>query len=520
MQTPLADLPERLHQLLDRHCTQQPNWPALYEGEISLSYSQLRQASIELAEQLSQDGVRAGDRVMLVAENCRLLVAALLAVSRLDAWAVVINARLSPAEIENIRQHCGARRLLFSSAISADAAQHAAQARAEPREHPLLGGYHLGPLNPDCQPEPVHADNAQQVAAMIYTTGTTGNPKGVMLTHRNLLFVASMGCHMRKLTSADRIYAVLPISHVFGLASVCLATLYSGSSLQLAARFDAQEVIRALREDHISILLGVPAMFARMLEVASQQDIPLLAPALRFMYAGGAPLDLTLKSAVERRLNSALHNGYGLTESSPTISQTRIDEQRDDTSVGRPIPGIEIRLLDKQGSTVAQGEIGELLVRGPNVMKGYYRAPEQTAQVLSAEGWLNTGDLAREDSDGALFIVGRSKELIIRSGFNVYPPEVEAVLNSFPGVVLSAVVGLSVAGNEEVIAFIQPSDPDGFDKHALQAFVGKHLSPYKRPSQTHVLSSLPAAASGKILKHKLKAMAAELAEQARLTSHT
>ncbi|WP_433766210.1 class I adenylate-forming enzyme family protein [Pseudomonas putida] len=161
---------------------------------------------------------------------------------------------------------------------------------------------------------------------------------------------------------------------------------------------------------------------------------------------------MTLKAAVEQRFGLTLHNGYGLTESSPTISQTRIDAPCSDTSIGLPIPGLDIRLMNSDRSAcVAQGEVGELWVRDPNVMKGYYRAPDKTEEVLTTDGWLNTGDLARQDSDGALFIAGRSKELIIRSGFNVYPPEVEAVIAAFPGVVIAAVVGRPVEGNEEVV---------------------------------------------------------------------
>jgi len=229
------------------------------------------------------------------------------------------------------------------------------------------------------------------------------------------------------------------------------------------------------------------------------------------VYAGGSPLDMSLKEAVEQRFGVPLHNGYGLTESSPTVSQTRIDAPRRDTSVGRPIPGLELRLLDSsRQNAVPRGEVGELWVRGPNVMKGYYRAAAQTAQVLSTDGWLNTGDLAREDDDGALFIVGRSKELIIRSGFNVYPPEVEAVLNAYPGVVLSAVVGRTVPGNEEVVAFVQVADAERFDLAALQTHLAQHLSPYKRPSHVQVLSALPCAPSGKVLKHQLKAMSLAL----------
>ena len=507
----LAGLPDYLHQLLDRHTAEHADAPALHEQGETLSYGELREALSQLGAAFECDGVRAGDRVMLVAENCSLLVASLLALSRLRAWSVVVNARLSAGELENIREHCGARRVLYTSAVSRDAAAHAAQAGAEQRTIKALGNYHLGPLNAACTAEPVHSDPAGQVAVMIYTTGTTGSPKGVMLTHRNLLYIAHSASLLRQLSADDRVYTVLPISHVYGLSAVCLASLFAGAALQLEARFDPQQLARALREDGITLMQGVPAMYARLLELADSGQLQLQAPDLRFMYAGGSPLDLPLKHAVEQRFGLPLHNGYGLTESSPTVSQTRIDEPRQDTSVGRPIPGLEVRLLDTaRNATVADGEVGELWVRGPNVMKGYYRATEQTADVLDADGWLNTGDMARLDADGALFIVGRSKELIIRSGFNVYPPEVEGALMAFPGVVLSAVVGRPVEGNEEVVAFVQVAMPEAFDVAALKVFLAERLSPYKRPSHICVLDSLPASASGKVLKHQLKTLATSL----------
>jgi long-chain acyl-CoA synthetase len=199
-----------------------------------------------------------------------------------------------------------------------------------------------------------------------------------------------------------------------------------------------------------------------------------------------------------------LHNGYGMTESSPTISQTMLDAPRDDCSAGDPIPGIELRFVALDGVDVAPGEVGELWVRGPNVMLGYYRNEAQTRATVTEDGWLRTGDLARLAPDGALYIVGRSKELIIRSGFNVYPAEVENVLNSHPDVLQSAVIGRTVEGNEEVIAFVEllPS------VHALPDDIAQwcadRLAPYKRPAEIRVLAALPAASTGKVLKHKLR----------------
>jgi acyl-CoA synthetase (AMP-forming)/AMP-acid ligase II len=237
-------------------------------------------------------------------------------------------------------------------------------------------------------------------------------------------------------------------------------------------------------------------MYARLLELCALDGIAApLASRLRFAYAGGSPLDPGLKRGVERLLGVPLHNGYGLTEAAPTVSQTRLDAPRNDTSVGLAIPGVEVRL---------DGPDGRLFVRGPNVMQGYYRDPDGTRAVLSEDGWLDTGDLARQDPDGALFIAGRSKELIIRSGFKVYPLEVETVLNAHPAVTQSAVVGRALAdGNEEVVAFVQPSAGNAPTPAALDDWAAARLAPYKRPARIVLMDSLPAAPSGKVLKHKL-----------------
>jgi long-chain acyl-CoA synthetase len=248
-------------------------------------------------------------------------------------------------------------------------------------------------------------------------------------------------------------------------------------------------------------------MYVRLLEYLEAGVQPFTAPQLRFIYAGGSPLDPALKGNIERLTGLTLHNGYGLTEAAPTVTQTRLDSPRSDCSVGMALPGVELRVVDTLGRDVLPGEAGELWVRGPNVMRGYYRNTELTAQAISAEGWLNTGDMARLAEDGALFIVGRTKELIIRSGFNVYPAEIEAVLNAHPAVTLSAVVGRAVAGNEEVVAFVELAP--GLQASALELaqFAEHRLAPYKRPAEIVILPALPASATGKILKQRLRMMA-------------
>lgn len=496
----LAALPARLSDIVRRGAAHAPDAPALREGAHGWTYAQLAQAVDAQAALLRQLGVRAGDRVMVIGENCMALVALIFAAADIDAWSVTVNARLSAAEIDTIRRHCGARRVLYTAAASPEAAAHAARDGASAH-----GEWMVGPLNTACQPEPVAGSN-QQVAALIYTTGTTGDPKAVMLTHRNLLFIAAVSSRLRGLVASDVAYGVLPISHVYGLASVMLGTLTAGACLQLVPRFSATALLDTLRADTLTVLQGVPAMYARLLEIAGPGAR--LATRLRFAYAGGSPLDPALKQQVEQLLGLPLHNGYGMTESSPTISQTDLAAPRSDTSVGAPIPGVAVRLVDAHGADVAQGEPGELWVRGPNVMMGYYKAPALTAAAMRPGGWLNTGDMARQDADGALFIVGRTKELIIRSGFNVYPLEVETVLNAHPSVTQSAVVGRAVAGgNEEVVAFVEidARAPVGVD--ALRDYLAARLSPYKCPSEIVIMAALPAAATGKILKGQLRMLA-------------
>jgi acyl-CoA synthetase (AMP-forming)/AMP-acid ligase II len=498
----LDSLPVRISDIARRVAARTPDAPALVEAGRRLSYAGLVGQIDAYARLLRELGVRAGDRVMVVGENSVAQVALILACASIDAWAVNVNARLSGPELASIREHSGARRVIYTTAVSPEAAAHAAREGA----HSCGTGLMAGPLNRACEPEPVEPD-ASQVAALIYTTGTTGRPKGVMLTHRNLAFVAATSSTLRGLTPQDRAWGVLPVSHVYGLASVLLGTLYAGACLHLAPKFSAEAMLGAIEGDGLTIVQGVPAMYARLLELAGGIGRP-LDSALRFCYAGGSPLDPVLKRDVERLLGLPLHNGYGLTETAPTVSQTRLDAPRGDTSVGMPIPGVQVRVADARGDAVPTGEPGELWVMGPNVMKGYYREPHLSAAAMRPGGWLNTGDLARIEADGALFIVGRTKELIIRSGFNIYPLEVETVLNAHPSVTQSAVVGRAVdGGNEEVVAFVEPGPGAVLDLDELHGWLAARLAPYKRPSEIVVMARLPAAATGKVLKSELKALA-------------
>ncbi|WP_193179700.1 class I adenylate-forming enzyme family protein [Nisaea sediminum] len=500
-----------LHAIVDRRAEDAADRILVSDDTVALDGKGLK-AAVERAERALRDfGVRGGDRVLLVNENSVALQVLIFALSRIGAWTVLINARLTGAEIGKIAQHSGARTTLYTTGVSPDATAHAEGVDAVPFDIGPVGEVKIAPLNHDAVPEPLDADGKDQVAALIYTSGTTGQPKGVMLTHDNLLFIAEGSGSIRKIGPSDLAYGVLPTSHVFGLASVFLGTLAHGGHLRTVSRFAPVETARALAEDGVTIFQGVPAMYAHLLELAAKRGAPLPAPKLRYLSAGGAPLDLAIKERVEKMWNQPLHNGYGLTETSPTVTTTRMEAPAADETVGPVLPGVECRIADQEtGLPRATGEVGEIWVRGANVMKGYYRDPEQTAKVMTSDGWFKTGDLGRMDAAGDLYVVGRLKELIIRSGFNVYPAEVEGVLAAHPDIALSAVVGRNAGDNEEVVAFVQPIAGRTIDKAALESHMRAYLAPYKCPTHYVFLEALPATATGKILKAQLKQRAESL----------
>lgn len=498
----LSRIPRRIHEVINQFAEQTPGHPALVEDTVTWSYRELRHTVRQIALALQSLGIRPGDRMMIVSENCIALASLLFAASRIDAWAIVVNPRLSPRELDQIRAHSGARRIFFAAGVSKEAADHAARYEAAVGSVGPLNDIGVGALNAAATAEPVEESGARQVAVLIYTSGTTGTPKGVMLTHENLLVSAKITGDFRKLDANDKVYVVLPISHIVGI-SLLVMTLMNGATVRLVSKYDPAALAKAIAQEGITVLNGVPASYQKLLEYKTIAGIANLdRGSLRLIAVAGAPLDLDLKSRVEQKLGLPLLNGYGITECSPGIAGVRFDAPRADQTVGTLLPGVESKIVGFDGTLVSDGQVGELHVRGPNVMRGYYRAPDLTAKAIDAEGWFNTGDLARHDGH-CLYIVGRTKEMIIRSGFNVYPAEIEAVLNSHKDVVQSAVVGRAIEGNEEVVAFVQLMQGATTNSDELMAYIAPQLTSYKRPCEIVVLPALPATSTGKILKHKL-----------------
>lgn len=486
----------RVEEFLKERARVAPDSTALSDSSgVMWSYAEFDRASDDLADHLRAAGVQRNDRVLLLVENCAAAVATLHAAWKIGAVIIPFNARQTEGEVARVLNHATPAAIVMTAHVSPDAAAHGARMGAQEISG-AFGTLLLARGSTDPDPD------LEGVAVLLYTTGTTGDPKGVMLTHDNVRFGGMASSNLRRMTPQDVVYGVLPMSHVFGLISVLTGACYTGAHVRIEARFSAQKLYEAAM-DGVTIIPAVPQMHAMVMQYTKEQGMQRLgAPRLRYVSSGGAPLDPAWKRKAEAFYELPLQNGFGMTETSSGASATDNPIGSPDISVGPITPGTEARIdADAPGGNGV--DEGEVLVRGPHVMKGYYRNEAETAKALDSDGWLHTGDLGKIDAQGHLHILGRSKELIIHGGFNVYPPEVEAALNDHPQVIQSAVVGRTKDGDEEVLAFVQVSDSDRPDVEELRAFIKERLAGYKRPKHIVLTTALPAAPTGKLLKHKM-----------------
>lgn len=461
------------------------------------TYGAMREMVDSLAETLTACGLRPGDRLMLISENCAAYAVAIMAASRIGAWVMPVNARQTVDEVDALANHAGPRLILFTPEASEPSRSHAARLGATHHGALACGEIVIaGPMDgPGTEPAPVGDTPEARVAALMYTTGTTSAPKGVMLTHGNLTWNAMSSARLRDIAPGDVVIGVLPGTHIFGFSSAFLAAMHAGGTIRFMTRFDAGHVLDAIEEGG-AVLPAVPQMYQALLDEADRRGRPVVAPKLHYISSGGAPLDPAWKERVEAMFGLPLHNGYGLTETSPGVCGGSNRRPRRDLALGEVLPDVTC-IIDAPD---ARG-IGELLIRGPNIMKGYFRDDEATRAAIRDDGFFRSGDLARIDTDGAVWLMGRKKELIIRSGFNVYPPEIEAMLTRHAGVTQTAVVGRNVPGNEEIIAFVTARP--GVMEDDLKGFLHDHLVAYKVPQHIVLIDDFPRAATGKILKHRL-----------------
>jgi long-chain acyl-CoA synthetase len=502
----LAAMPARYSHLVRNWAERTPDRQALLCDGRVVTYRDLWDATGKARGLLRGLGVRPGDRVLFVAENGSQVVPLLLAASELDAWAVPLNARMSAREVATIRSFAACRIGIYCAGDSGAAAGHGEAVGAIRQETPL-GPLAIGPLDPAAEPEPVYPDKAHQTAVLVFTSGTTGEPKGVMLSHQALLYMGGNMAMLRDIGADDVFYNSAPVSHAIGLGTVLMTAFWAGASAELVARFTPGHLIRALHEERITSVTGVPTLFARVLDHAAAIGASLRSRRLRIIAAAGAPLDLALKARIEQAFGLRMGNSYGMTECNPVA---RSAGGVIGNEVGAVQPGVEIRLVREDGSDALPGTPGEIWVKGPSLMLGYYCNPAATDAVMRPDGRIATGDLAEMDETGALRIVGRTKDLIIRSGFNVYTVEVESVLSECPGVAMAAVIGRPVPGNEAVVAFVQPLPGHTLIAAALADWARERLAPYKRPAEFIIRTELPIGPTGKIMKIRLKQLDAEI----------
>jgi malonyl-CoA/methylmalonyl-CoA synthetase len=496
----------RIHALFDHWLRRSPDRVFLHLRDgagqaATLSYSDVGALVDTLETELRADGVRPGDRVMVVAENCPQHLALILACSRVGAWSCGVNARMAPGEIAGFSAKADARVHYFTSGVSKAAAAHAQRFT---RRDSGVPGLQRSAVRHDAVAET--GALGERVAAIIFTSGTTGASKGVLMTHEGVTHFGRVSAASRKLGEDDRSYAYLPMTHIFGLGTVLVASLVAGATLLMRASFDPADALDDLAHHGVTQLQGPPTLFSRLLAHMERVGVahpP--APHLRYVYTGAGPLDMALKQSVEAAFGQPLHHGYGLSEYAGSVHLTRLGEWRKDTSAGYRVDGAELRIVDAEtGRALPAGERGEIWMRGVGLMPGYFRDAEATAAVMREGGWYASGDLGELHADGALFVVGRLKEMIIRSGFNVYPGEVEAVLNAFPAIERSAVVGRpGLDGNEDVVAYVELRHGAALDEAALRAYLREHLAPYKQPSVIRAVEAFPMTGSGKVLKRRL-----------------
>ena len=348
---------------------------------------------------------------------------------------------------------------------------------------------------------------ATDLAVIIYTSGTTGNPKGAMLTHANLLNNAVVASGLSQCTSEDTQLIVLPLFHIFAMTVLMNSGLYKGTHSILLPRFEPEAVLGLMQKHDVTIFAGVPTMYWGLVNYENEKfDLDKITTTLKVCVSGGASLPKQVLIDFEAKFNVSILEGYGMSEGSPVVTFNHPDKERKIGSIGTPVWGVEVKLVDEDGNEVLTGEKGELLYRGHNVMKGYFNKPEATASTVK-DGWLYSGDVATKDEDGYFYIVDRTKDMIIRGGLNVYPREVEEVMMKHEAVSLVAVIGIpSDEMGEEIQACVVLKEETSIEPEALKAWTKEHIAAYKYPRIIKIMDSLPMTATGKILKKEIRKM--------------
>jgi long-chain acyl-CoA synthetase len=494
----VSNLAHNLNDISERHGDR----TAIKLDETDVPYRALDAAAAATAQLLREKGVRPGDRVGLMLPNVPYFAIVYYGILRAGAVVIPMNVLLKERETGFYLSDPQAR-AVFAWHEFADAARTGAeQAGAEcivvgPGEFEELLGT-VGEV--DVAIEPREDDDT---AVILYTSGTTGKPKGAELTHGNLGRNVAEAVSLFGLgDDGEVILGALPLFHAFGQTCALNASIGAGGCLTLTPRFDASKALGIIERDRVTVFEGVPTMYSAMLHHPDRANHD--TSSLRICVSGGAAMPVEVLRQFEDAFGCKILEGYGLSETSPVASFNHPDRERKAGSIGTPIAGVEMKVVDDGGEEVPRGEVGEIVIRGHNVMKGYWNRPEATADAIDADGWFKTGDLARIDEDGYFFIVDRKKELIIRGGFNVYPREIEDVLYEHSAIREAAVIGVPHDQlGEEVAAAVSLKPGASITPDELRAYVKQQVAAYKYPRHVWIVDDLPKGPTGKILKREI-----------------
>lgn len=469
---------------------------AIYEKGASYSYAQLQRKVAQYRNYLHALGVQAHDNVALYAKNSAEFIFSYMAIAGLGGVVVPLNTMLTPREISFILKDAEVRHVItdkelnFSGQLEDGATPPVKVFIADIEKETGKKSY------PD--PSAVSIKESDP-CVILYTSGTTGRPKGALLSHSNLASNAAGFSEVTEAMPDDNFLSVLPMFHSFGW-TCCIATpLYNGASITIVETFLPKDVIATIRDQGITVVAGVPAMYNFYTSLAKPEDLA----EVRLFVSGGASLPLEILERFHEKTKKHVIEGYGLSEASPVVSFNPLSRTKPG-SIGLPLQDIKVKIVDGSGNETGCREIGELLVQGPNVMIGYYNLPAESAEALR-DGWLYTGDLAYIDEDGYIFIVDRKKDMIIVSGLNVYPREVEEILYQYPAIKEAAAIGIpDKSRGESVRAYVVLKEDMKLDKKELMAFLKENLAQFKLPREIIQIDSLPKNATGKILKKELR----------------
>jgi long-chain acyl-CoA synthetase len=489
-----------LAQLLSETASRHGQRPALKLDDMVVTYGELNDGAARVAGLLKERGLQPGDPVGIMLPNVPYFGLVYYGVLRAGGVVVPMNVLLKPREVHFYLSDPGAKHIFAWHEVASAAEEGAREAGAEtiivkPGEFEQLLA------NAPRAPEDVERA-ADDTAVILYTSGTTGTPKGAELTHSNMTENCRYGgTELVRVGEQDMILGALPLFHSFGQTCCMNNAVRAGACLTMIPRFDPAKALEIIQRDEVTLFEGVPTMYHAMLHHPEREQYDV--SSLRTCVSGGSAMPVEVMRGFEEALGCVVFEGYGLSETSPVASFNHLDREHKPGSIGTPIHGVEMKVVDDQDNELPPGEVGEIVIRGHNVMKGYWNRPEATAEVMK-NGWLHTGDMARVDEDGYFFIVDRKKDLIIRGGYNVYPREIEEVLYEHPAVLEGAVVGVPDQKMGEEVAAAVVLRP-GADATAddIRNFVKERVAAYKYPRHIWFLDELPKGPTGKILKREI-----------------